>query len=459
MSQQLRDALHDLADEAGVAHVDDRTFARARTARRRRRGAGIAAGMLALGLLGTALTGTLRSTPVAPAGPDGGGGAVPTRVEALPSHLDTMNEDGTGPLPAETDLALGQGSVVFVTESGQVVLVGAADGGYHLLDLPGLPAPLDVASAATADNGVPVALSPDGRRLAWVWNETPPVDRPVRGGIRVADLGSGDVHTVQLRGGEGVAASALSWSPDGHWLAFHATVARSWTEYSFGTLASRVDRLDTRTWRHVVVPRLQGERPVVDDRGRVSFMHDGLRRWDGRRTTLVGRPRSADVGVQDGMGDVVVAGPAGPDGSVPLASYGPGRGLLLRGGARDAWYPLPQDAYPAGGVVRVMGWMDATHPVALVRKALDASSAELEGRLLVLGDGEPRLVSTFDKAYPETFSVATDLVRPGHLSEEFPAPDWPWSPERKALVWGGAVAALLVLLLAARRVLRRSSAG
>lgn len=457
MTQQLRDAFHDLAEEAGVARVDDRTFARARAVRRRRRGGGAAAGVLALGVVAAGLSGTLRAAPgpVQPAGGDGHGAAVPTRVEALPSHLDQLRSDGSPAPGTERDLAVGRGSVVYSTESGNVVLVGASDGRYHRLALSQLPDQMDIGRIAVSESGPGVVLSPDGRRLAWPWNEKPPVDRPVASGIRVADLRTGRVHTVRLYGGEGVAASALSWSPDGRWLTYRAEVARSWTEGSYSSRERRIERLDTRTWRHVVVFGHAAERPAVDEAGRVSFINGTLRRWDGHRTTVLGRADSVDVGTPDGMGDVGVAGPAGPDGSVPLASYGVGRGLLLKGGARDAWYPLPQDDYPAGGVLRVMGWMDATHPVVLVRKALDASSSHLDGTLLVMGPGGDRVVATVDKAYPDTFSVATDLVRPGHLSREFPGPDWPWSTQRLLLTWGSSAVGLVLLAAVLLRLGRR----
>jgi hypothetical protein len=191
MSPDLRDAFHRLADTAPAHTPDPAAWDRGRAVRRRDRGLAVLAVVAlvaALGGLGALVT---RPGGVAPA--DGRavpGGAIPSRIVDVAASPDA---------PAvETDLALGRASVAFFSAAGTPTLVGATDGRYHLVRLPGLRANLG-----------PLALSPDGVRLAWTTSEAQ---------VAVADLTTGRV--VTHRAGDGV--DGLRWSADSRrlvWLA------------------------------------------------------------------------------------------------------------------------------------------------------------------------------------------------------------------------------------------------
>lgn len=144
--QDLRTTLHRLADAAEPLPVDADLWRRARAARRRGQALAVAAvlaivvsvgGAAALWSLPDREARTASSEVVA-------GGAIPTRV------VDP------GELPPESAPSIEQASVAFVSAAGQAVVVDAADGSYHALDLPDGPTDPTL-----------LVLSPDGRHLAW----------------------------------------------------------------------------------------------------------------------------------------------------------------------------------------------------------------------------------------------------------------------------------------------------
>jgi hypothetical protein len=207
MSDQLNDLLTRIADQAGPGPNDPALWSRARRARRdRRRIRAAAVGALVLAVLAVLTVAGLGGHPVADPPPveqperrDGPG--IPATVHAVP---------GTGGLRLERDLGVGQAAVALSTPAGAFV-VTAADGVYHRVRLAGFHPELH--SAALAG----LALSPDGRRLAWTWQGPPgPDGSDYAWGLRVADLTSGDVRTV--RAAVSFNAGVLShprWSADG----------------------------------------------------------------------------------------------------------------------------------------------------------------------------------------------------------------------------------------------------
>jgi hypothetical protein len=64
-----------------------------------------------------------------------------------------------------------------------------------------------------------------------------------------------------------------------------------------------------------------------------------------------------------------------------------------------------------------------------------------------------RIAIRLDGGIDGSLSIATDLMPPSHLTVSRPAPDWPWTDERRAVVIGGSLA--LALLAAGWVVLRR----
>jgi hypothetical protein len=132
--------------------------------------------------------------------------------ERLAPHLGREGYRWHRDVAAE-GLAIGTTAAVFPVNEGAVMAVSALDGTYRGLDLPGF----DPAAYFRFD-GPPVALSPDGERLAYTWN--PRVagelhEGYLRSGVRIVDLDSGQVTSTRIKDGFGVFAHDFSWSPDG----------------------------------------------------------------------------------------------------------------------------------------------------------------------------------------------------------------------------------------------------
>ena len=140
-------------------------------------------------------------------------GAAGPRGTDRGSRRPSTASPATGGLELERDLAVGPAAVALSTPAGAFV-VTAADGVYHRVRLPGFHPELH--SAALAG----LALSPDGRRLAWTWQGPPgPDGSDYAWGLRVADLTSGDVRSVRVAVSfnSGVLSNPR-WSPDGRYI-------------------------------------------------------------------------------------------------------------------------------------------------------------------------------------------------------------------------------------------------
>ena len=119
------------------------------------------------------------------------GGAIPSRIEDIPADLEPT-----------TDLAVGRGAAAFISTSQRVpVVVTAADGVAHRLDLPGW-----------SEDGQALALSPDGMHLAW--------QQTGDGGatIGVLELTTGKQRSDEVHPAGDLALRELTWSPDSEWL-------------------------------------------------------------------------------------------------------------------------------------------------------------------------------------------------------------------------------------------------
>ncbi len=214
----LNDELQRIADRAPVVVIDAGTWKRGRSSRRRRLVAGIAATAAVVAVLGGTLT-ALTSTSNAPiAGSTGG--ALPARLWGLPGDEVVTPQD---------DLAIGTVSAAYVATDdqgdGRVVAVTADDGRYHVITLDPDFTGFDNNAAAQ-----PLALSPDGRSLAYSYaGPTPAAGRPTPTGIRIVDLASGTERTVPLAGGQGILVGRMTWSPDGSWLVWSGQVSTRWS--------------------------------------------------------------------------------------------------------------------------------------------------------------------------------------------------------------------------------------
>ena len=92
-------------------------------------------------------------------------------------------------------------SAGYVTGSGGAVLISARDGVHHRVDLAGF----NDRWVGMQEDGPVLAVSPEGRTVAYFWRErVPNGGGRVPSGLRVLDLGSGEGQEYPLPGGVGV---------------------------------------------------------------------------------------------------------------------------------------------------------------------------------------------------------------------------------------------------------------
>ncbi|NYD57336.1 hypothetical protein BKA08_001574 [Nocardioides marinisabuli] len=455
----LKDLLEQAAETVPPADVPRDTWQRGR--RRHRRSLALRAaavvGVVALvaatpGLLDRA---TDRSAPQ-PAGSGASGPGLPDHLHAVPERMSDRDNDGSW-LREEVsdDLAVGRAAAAWVTPSGLPVVVDAVDGRYHLLDLPDfLPSDSLVAGWFPGDRA-PLALSPDGTRLAFGFARPTTDDgTSVPSGIRVVDLVAGEVtRELYLRGGTGVAVTQVSWSPNGEWLAWAGRQTSYWTTSALtaNTAVAGVVAPDGARQRL----RPPGEATVVDDAGTATVLN-GPQLWihpaDGagvvERSTAVAEVTS--TGALSTAGDRLALGTSARQDLVVLE--------LQRDEVATRSGAAPDDQTWS---IRPLGWVGES--VLVQRTPADGGA----GRLTLVpvdGDQPLRDVGTVDggtdtRAGIGSLSVATDLVTAQRPTVTRPAPDWPWSEERwvvTALL--GGLTLVLVLALAWAVVRRRRSA-
>lgn len=192
----LRTSLHRLGDAVEPLPVDDDLWHRARASRRRGQVLLVAAVLTIIASVTWSAVLLERSDREArtasQASQEVPGGAIPSRIE------------DPGDLPATDDLALGRASVALVDSDGDPVVVTATDGDYHALDLPDGPG-----------IGGLLALSPDGRWLAW----------SNQGRIHTVDLEDG-THTFYGSDAEHATVDDLRWPPASDLLLWNGRDAR-----------------------------------------------------------------------------------------------------------------------------------------------------------------------------------------------------------------------------------------
>ncbi|GHJ58449.1 hypothetical protein NOK12_09680 [Nocardioides sp. OK12] len=450
----LKDLLEQAAETVPPADVPRDTWQRGR--RRHRRSLALRAaavvGVVALvaatpGLLDRA---TDRSAPQ-PAGSGASGPGLPDHLHAVPSHLAARGEDERwGHEEVSDDLAIGRAVAAWVTSAGLPVLVGATDGRYHLLDLPDFLLAGDLAISWFPGDQPPMALSPDGTRLAYAY-AWPATDdgTVVPSGIRVLDLETGEVaRDLALQGGSGVAVTQVSWSPDGAWLAWTGFETSYWTTTTLNGSRSRAGVAGPDGTRRAVEP---GGSTYVDDDGAAIVLDGGsieVQRSDG--TTMA---RRGAAGTPELTGEGLLS----PDGSRLVIGTAAGYDLVAidldrdrvetrSGGAQD-WSARP------------LAWVG---DAVLVQRTPPASGDEgLLSLVDVTGDAAVRDVGVLDGGEsdnPHTgvgpLSVAADLVTEDQPTVTRPAPDWPWDPPSWA-VPAALGAALLLVAALVRVVVRR----
>lgn len=455
MTERLREELARIGDTAPVADVPASTWDRARRARTRDRAVvvGAAAAVLAL-VVGLALIPRPdRSVPVA----SGSSLGVPAQIWGVPERFTMLSPDESWSSDlVETDLDIGRGAAAYVTPAGLPVVIGADDGAYHLLDLPGFLGN----SLLSRGREAGLTLSPDGRHLAYAWSGPAPTSdaTPMPSGVRVLDLETGDVRTIRLTGGQGVMVDTVVWSPGSSWLVWRGRVATYWTDSSSTYRSSAAGRIAPGATTSEDVPDGRGEPAVaVADDGVVSLLTQStLVTWDGHevsRWRAHGNQPTTAAAVSP-SGDRVVFGTtydldgissvALPDGPVQHHVY-------LSG------------LYANGAQSRPLGWIDDDLLVARV-SPVDGAGERLGTDQIVITTPRLSTTSTYrivghlDAAVPDSLSVAVDLMTLTRATVERPEPDWPWSSERLSLTIGLGVAGALALLAGLRWLWRRRSA-
>ncbi|QNN52472.1 PD40 domain-containing protein [Nocardioides mesophilus] len=439
MTQDLRDLMHRVADDVTPVEVAPDTWRRARRGRSRDR---IVAPALAVLLVLAGVTATLRPTwlpaPVDPVDRTvvGGAGAVPDHLYMVPEGLDSMRGDGTRSTPLEPPSVVRRAAAAFVTLRGTAVLVSAADGDHHLVDLPGFGD-----SFAGMDEGSPVAVSPDGRSVAYPWRQRPrPAGEHWPSGLAVLHLdrpGRPEVH--RLPGGVGALVGEFSWSPDGRYLVYSVALASRLTEDSYTSSSYRKERLDVRTGRRTPVPPARAASPpAVSSSGVAAVLAGDLvlsSPATGRRAVPVpGDPTGP--GAWSASGREIALGSFGISGSFPVVDVEQGRSRLVGG-------LTPQST-------RVLGWVGPDDVLAL-RHPSSFDRAELV--LVDVRSGQARTVGVVEGQVVQSLSVATGLMTLDRPTVEFAPPSW---QHDRSWWWagGGALAVLLaaLALLGRRRV-------
>ncbi|MFC4783251.1 hypothetical protein ACT8ZV_02160 [Nocardioides sp. MAHUQ-72] len=442
MTGQLRDALARVAEQAPVADVPADTWARARRARVRDRVLTGAAAMAVLAVVGgLTLLPPPDSAPVA----SGGGPGLPNHLYYVPERMSQHDEDlGWTRDEVTTDLKVGTAAAAWLTPSGGLpVVVDAAEGGYHLLDLPGFSGNNRFMTYGLHEPTI--ALSADGRQLAYSWATfgANAATDPIPSGVRVADLETGRVREFVLRGDEGTAVTTLAWSPDGRWLAWAGARMGSWTTSSMGRgepVAGRVS-VAASTAKAIPVRRIDTSEAdlSVDDRGRVTLSDGGgLVSWDGVRARAIDLA-GARLG---GMA------PVSPRGEVALSTFGQASVVLV-----DGVRSRTVDVGVQDREARVMPLAWVGDELLVVTDDNGPSDGVL--RLVPVSGGASRTVGTVDGGVNPSLTVAADLVTPDRPTVERPEPDWPWSDERLALTIALVGAGALTLLVSAWRIRRR----
>ena len=347
------------------------------------------------------------------------GGAIPSRIEDIPADLEPT-----------TDLAVGRGAAAFISPSQRVpVVVTAADGVAHRLDLPGW-----------SEDGQALALSPDGMNLAW--------QQTGDGGatIGLLELTTGKQRSDEVHPAGDLALRELTWSPDSEWL--------GWLGDADGG---------------AYVGRLPVPGADIDLRKRV----------EGNVTSLaIGN--AADVVLGRANGGLYRLAVGEPELITRTTGVGPGlfspdaRFVALRSGLSDAsstlrladgavlTHPVPDGTFDSG-VVLPLGWLDDRHQLLQVWSAED-QDVDLVVTTPQVGPTSTwrRSVGSIDASIAGRVSLAVDLVpdldgtSSQELTHDFPAdsPPAPFGIELSLFI-GLGVAAAIAALLALRWLWRR----
>ncbi|MAO82045.1 hypothetical protein, partial [uncultured Nocardioides sp.] len=376
-----------------------------------------------------------------------GGLGLPDHLHAPPERMSDIDPEFGGWMREEVlrgdELAVGPAVAAWVTPGGLPVVVDARTGEHHLLDLPHVVSANLEARTFAAPDWQPLALSPDGTRLAY---GTVRFGRDgASTGVRVLDLTTGEsAWRRELVGGAGIVVTELSWSPSGTWLAWQGRQTREWTGSSIaGSLPVA----------GVVGPDPSGGVEEVTGGGAIVARDDGAGYivTPGEIEILSSCPVDArcphppvprtwpSVGV-----DLAPRAALSPDGSTLALSTFDGYDLVTLGlferrvttGAEG----MPDDR---PWQVSALGWVDEGHVVVL------RDDNQGGDGLLSIVPVDPERGTSVDVGVVDsavgTPSIAIDLVTLDRPTVDRPDPRWPWSEERWALTLAGGFAGVLLV--------------
>lgn len=463
--ESLPDLLAREADAAPHVVVAADTWRRGR----RRRAAKVTGALLAVVavIVGVAVAPSLldRDRTLVPAGTSPAPG-LPDHLHAPPERMSDQDESGTWVRDeVRSDLAVGRAAAAWVTPGGLPVVVDAETGEHHLLALPGSVAESALVRTYVPPDWQPLALSPDGTRLAY---GTARVGRIARTGITVVDLETGEEEwSVPLGGDAGIVVTSLSWSRSGEWIGWQGSQLREWTESSLGG-ALPVAGVAGPAGTGPTIGVAGGGAVVTSDRAQAYVVEPG-------------RIRAATYCPENNRAGAVCVGPSyrwsnrpalgltpsaalSPDGStLALSVDGYDLVTLPLTGVLTASGPPPIRVAPTIGAegapddrpwsTTSLGWVDDTH-VLVLRDPGDGSASRLAIVPADAEDGPSVDVGEVD-AGVGTPSIAIDLVTLDRPTVDRPDPDWPWSEERWVLTSVLAGIGLVLLVGAAGVLLRR----
>ncbi|MEU0316867.1 hypothetical protein [Nocardioides sp. NPDC006273] len=452
--QQLREELHRIAEQAPEAYVPTDTFARGRRAHRRSVVITIGAISAAIALIAgsVAFTQQRDSADVHPARGDTDL-AVPDTIYATPTWL-AETEDGhyanVGKL--EHDLAIGTGAIAYVqpaqdSNGAVAVVIDADDGDYHPLALPDFIGLDPYWSDSSGDDGGrrPLALSPDGTQLAWSWGlgrDAATDSQHVSGGVRIADLTTGEVFEWDLSDDASTYVTGVEWSEGGRQLLWTGLKMDRWHSEGYvpGDVVTGVI-----THASAEVTTYTGEIGDATDLGLWAVSDEGTIAFNGTPDD--------ELHVQSAEGELTALPfPEKASAYAPIMFHG--SDLYIN--SDDGLVPVDGDgqtyATPSDGMWRPVGWSGDAPLLKLygadnvyfgqVWNFGDKAADEVAGgNSLIALDGSAGMVA-------DTASIAFDLIDAGsikhptvHRSKPFFWPPWIGT----AVFW--LVAALVVVIL------------
>jgi hypothetical protein len=416
MSEQLKELMGRLADEAGPAPQDPVLWQRARKSRRR--DGWVMATVAAVAVLvvtGSAIVGVaaVRDDPPPPADEP----TEPRGEPGIPSAIEFPFGDGA--LELERDLAVGRASVAIANNTAAFVIT-ADDGVYHRLDLPGFD------PALYADGGSEVsglALSPDGTKLVYGWQGTS--NSPKESGARLLDLQTGEVTTLARQTLYDEPARLLtwgfSWSPDSRFVVNRVKIADPGDPWTSGPHWRQ--GLDTRTGDVFGFSERNAglELPADDDLASTSRVASSQLEARGFGEDVELWLRNRGQGVELPASEFWVSGQFDASGSQFLAEPDRiARSLALLTGLRPDIVKsegpdvtttlLRMTAGPAD--VSLLGWVGRNHALAVTDDDFEDSVADLV--LLALdveaGTADATVVGEVPVSEISDLSLANDLA-------------------------------------------------